>query len=80
MNGKDFISIEEMGKFMKFKNFFKRYNSVLLGTTALKKEKENELKKNQNLKTQLLKYMDGMTITKYALNDETNTLLNTKSK
>ena len=31
-----------MGKFIKFKNYFKRYNKVLLDTIALKKERDIE--------------------------------------
>ena len=80
ITNEDFISEEEIGKYIKFKNFFKRYNKIQLDSIAIKKEREKETQINQDLKTQLLKYMDGMTVTKFVLDNKENTLLRTQEK
>lgn len=69
--------LEEFKKFSNFENYFKRFNKVKLDTIALNKERDHLKNTNSYLKQQLLKYMDGLTVTKFVMDNKENTLLNT---
>ncbi len=43
-------------------NFWKRYNKVLLDKVALDKEKMTLLQENQQLRTLLKQYLDGISV------------------
>lgn len=73
------MEIKEIGKFDFLNNYLKRYNKVLLDTLAIKKEKEELKNRNKDLKNKLLKYMDGLTISKFVLDKPENKLLITTS-
>lgn len=57
------------------KNFWKRYNKVLLDLESIKKQKEEIEKQNQLLKNLLQKYYDGFTVNNIVMNSKDNPLL-----
>lgn len=60
-----------MYEYSSLENFWKRYNKVLLDKVALDKEKDTLMKENQQLRTLLKQYLDGISV-----NDEILTQVN----
>lgn len=52
------------------KNFWKRYNKVLLDVIAIKKQKGEVEKQNELLKDMLQKYYDGLTVNNVVMTNE----------
>ncbi len=71
------VKLSDLGKFGRLKNYFKRYNKVLLDTLAIEKEKDIMKKTNKKLKEDLIKYMDGLTVNKYLFENPDNSLMQT---
>ena len=57
------------------KNFWKRYNKVLLDVVSIKKQKEEIDKQNKLLKNMLQQFYDGFTVNNVVLNSKSNPLL-----
>lgn len=57
------------------KNFWKRYNKVLLDVVSIRKQKEEIEKQNELLKSMLQQYYDGFTVNNAVLNSKENPLL-----
>lgn len=51
-----------MYEYQGLENFWKRYNKVLLDKVALDKEKNTQLQENQQLRTLLKQYLDGISV------------------
>lgn len=69
MDSKSYDEIESM------KNFWKRYNKVLLDVIAIKKQKEEISVQNQILLSLLKKYYDGFTVNNVVMTSPGNPLL-----
>ncbi len=52
------------------KNFWKRYNKVLLDNVAIKKQKEEVERQNDKLKFMLQQYYDGLTVNNVVMTNE----------
>lgn len=57
-----------MYEYQGLENFWKRYNRVLLDRVALDKEKSDLLHENQQLRTLLKQYLDGISVNDEILN------------
>ena len=57
-----------MYEYQGLENFWKRYNRVLLDRVALDKEKSDLLHENQQLRTLLKQYLDGLSVNDEILN------------
>ena len=57
-----FPSQQIMHEYTSLENFWKRYNKVLLDKVALDKEKSTLLDENQQLRTVLKQYLDGISV------------------
>lgn len=57
------------------KNFWKRYNKVLLDTIAIRKQKDEIEKQNTLLQNLLQQYYDGLTVNNVVMNSKENPLL-----
>ncbi|XP_074641564.1 dynein regulatory complex subunit 2-like [Tubulanus polymorphus] len=64
---------EVMHEYESLENFWKRYNKVLLDKVALSREKTSLLSENQQLRTLLKQYLDGISVNDEILN-QTNPL------
>ena len=60
--------IQVMYEYESLENFWKRYNRVLLDRVALDKEKSDLLHENQQLRTLLKQYLDGISVNDEILN------------
>ena len=49
-------------------NFFKRYNKVLLDTTAIERERERLGRENGDLRSILKQYLDGISVNEDVIN------------
>lgn len=57
------------------RNFWKRYNKVLLDTMALKKQKKEVEKQNELLRSMLQQYYDGFTVNNLVMTSENPLLI-----
>jgi len=57
-----------MYEYQGLENFWKRYNRVLLDRVALDKEKSDLMHENQQLRTLLKQYLDGISVNDEILN------------
>ena len=60
--------MQVMYEYESLENFWKRYNRVLLDRVALDKEKSDLLHENQQLRTLLKQYLDGISVNDEILN------------
>ena len=60
--------MQVMYEYQSLENFWKRYNRVLLDRVALDKEKSDLLHENQQLRTLLKQYLDGISVNDEILN------------
>ena len=56
------ISEEQFRKYAYIKNYFKRYNKVMLDKIAIQQQKDLYLKENQTLKDLLKQYIDDISV------------------
>lgn len=56
------ISEEDFKKYSYIKNYFKRYNKVMLDKIAIQQQKELYLKENKTLKRLLKQYIDDISV------------------
>ena len=58
-----FIKLEQvMHEYSSLENFWKRFNKVMLDKLALDKEKQELVQENQQLRTLLKQYLDGISV------------------
>ena len=57
------------------KNFWKRYNKVLLDVIAIKKQKSEIEKQNEILRSMLQQYYDGFTVNNLVMTNENPLLI-----
>ena len=57
-----------MYEYSSLENFWKRYNKVLLDKVAMDKEKDTLMRENQQLRTLLKQYLDGISVNDEILN------------
>ena len=51
-----------MYEYESLENFWKRFNKVMLDKVALDKEKDTLMRENQQLRTLLKQYLDGISV------------------
>ena len=64
------ISEEDFKKFSYVKNYFKRYNKVMLDKIAIQQQKELYLKENKTLKALLKQYIDDISVNDDVMSQE----------
>jgi hypothetical protein len=64
MNNSIYEEIESL------RNFWKRYNKVLLDVIAIKKQKSEVERQNDTLKSMLQQYYDGLTVNNVVMTNE----------
>lgn len=55
-------SFQVMHEYLPLENFWKRFNKVTLDKLALDKEKQTLMQENQQLRTLLKQYLDGISV------------------
>ncbi|KAL3856679.1 hypothetical protein ACJMK2_011406 [Sinanodonta woodiana] len=77
--------VQVMHEYSAMENFWKRYNKVMLDKLAMEKEKQTLLQENQQLRTLLKQYLDGISVNDeilsqvnplFIVNNKTNVKLN----
>lgn len=71
---------ESCQKFEIFRNYFGKYNKVLLEKLMAEKEKQELKKENQILTKKLEEYLEGLTISNKTLNNKYNPLMTISTK
>lgn len=71
----ELVLLKRCDRFRAFRNFFKKYNKVLLDKLAAEKELGDEEKRNKQLKSTLAKYLEGLTVNAKTLQSRSNPLL-----
>lgn len=74
------ITNEEFKKFSYLKNYFKRYNKIMLDKLAIQKQKELYLKENQTLKSLLKQHIDGISVNDDVIRNENPLIVTNKAK
>lgn len=64
-----------LNRFIKLKNYLKRYNKVLLDKIAIEKENETIREHNQTLKNKICRFLEDTQINTNTLKEESNNLL-----
>jgi len=71
---------ESCQKFEVFRNYFGKYNQVLLEKLMAEKERREQKKENKVLTKKLEEYLEGLTISNKTLNNKHNTLMSISTK
>merc|ERR1711976_467503 len=74
------ITPQEFKKFSYLKNYFKRYNKIMLDKLAIQKQKELYLKENQTLKSLLKQHIDGISVNDDVIRNENPLIVTNKAK
>jgi hypothetical protein len=74
------ITEDEFKSFSYIKNYFKRYNKVMLDKIAIQQQKELYKKENQTLKNLLKQYIDGISVNDDVINQDNHLLVASKAK
>lgn len=74
------ITPDEFKKFSYLKNYFKRYNKIMLDKLAIQKQKELYLKENQTLKSLLKQHIDGISVNDDVIRNENPLIVTNKAK
>jgi hypothetical protein len=74
------ITNEEFKKFSYLKNYFKRYNKIMLDKLAIQKQKELYLKENQTLKSLLKQHIDGISVNDDVIRNENPLIVTNKAR
>jgi hypothetical protein len=74
------ISEQETRSYSYIKNYFKRYNKVMLDKIAIQQQKDIYKKENQTLKNILKQYIDNISINDDVISHENPLLVTYKAK